>query len=137
MTQNKNETFVTLRGLWFYPKRENGVLKVAIGINQANYLKLVERIKNETGYDYQKEQNEKLGYYLINAHTMYELHAFDSNDETIANVTHGSQVLVRLHFKEYEHMGKKGLTCYLSDVLVEKLEKTNQVNAETMLRDVL
>lgn len=141
MSELKKSVVVSVRGIYKYPKKEDGKFKVAISIPKETSIKIQEKVKNEWDNAYilvtntDDDINDNV---LVNASSKYVVPAYDVDGNDVDRVYHGAEVVAKLSIKEYNYKGKKGITSYLMGIVVEQNGLNNSgTDFKSIMNDVL
>lgn len=141
MAKQERRLVLTIGGTLLYPKKEQDKVKYALEITKLTEQNLEAKIK-EMFPEYSltiKENENNPGMYLLNIKTAYDVPVFDKDKNRIETpIYHGASVYANVCIKEYKYMNKKGITAYLSGiVLLENGEATSGQSFDSIMANVI
>lgn len=143
MSKQENKTVLncTIGGTLMYPKKEGNTVKYAIAIDELTKGKLEQAVRGKFGARTLtiKEDEHNKGKYLLNVKTSFELPVYDKEKNLLEDVKlyHGAEVYASVSVKEYQYMGKTGITTYLTGIVLLQNGEPTGVSADNILNNIL
>lgn len=137
--ENKNLT-LTVDGTLLYPKKENGVIKYALAMSEEDCEKIQKKVaKVFPGYKLTFSKSDDYDEPLLNIKTRFDVPVFDKNENLIDNprIYHGAKGFISINIKEYTYMGKKGISAYLSAIVLIENGEPSGVNYNNIMKDLI
>ena len=124
---------ITLKGLLLFPRKEDGKVSACLAMDESEtnlYRNYVAEVEDETGLRSPKLSDVKFNevpFKGLNVKSSFKVAVMNSAGQPIETsldqIAHGSKVMMMIQTKEYDYMKRKGLTTYVTAVVIEKMNE--------------